>query len=827
MKKTSLEIKKNELPHFGEAYTLLGIGLIVLDEQLTIKYINDFSRKLLVPPNHPDVCGSAFIPFCRKMNLPPLMTSQGAWSYKDSICIGNQFRKWHKKIVFIDNKKHYFLCDMDSSELENIKYTIKSECKKITGHPFDDKISTVEYIHEIYHYLTNIINKIPCYIYWKNTRLEYIGCNQMAAEFVNFKSPEEIIGKSDLDIFIDKELARSYQIIDQKILATGAPVINEPGQLINHQHQVLQVLVSKVPITDIAGHIIGLVGITVDVTELTLAKEAAESAVRAKTAFMANMSHDIRTPLTGVIGMSESLENTLQNPTEKESAHMLHDSGQELLSMLNDILDDIRADNVSEVDLTEKAFDLYRCIQDLVKLELPTTKLKGLGLEVSIEESVPRYIVSDRKKIHRILLNLLGNAIKFTKSGKVTIEVKCLDRKKSKVHLEFGVADTGIGIPKEMQAKVFDRFFRVTPSYKGLYAGHGLGLHIAQSYVSLLGGHITLTSEEGVGTTFHFDLQCKVADDNAVKTDPINQALEKSPAPSPNRPPTPHTPALPIEIAENAPHILLVEDNPIALKVLETIVTSAGSHPTTAADGEQALALVKSGDFDLIVTDIGLPGISGNELASCIREWEKENSLKNIPIIGLTGHARDAAMAECLESGMNDVFTKPASLPMIKEIVNKFISSQEPASHTLSNAKATSAPFGKLGVDLPDTEDALFELESFPVFDPKYGLQQINDLALLFDIWKAYISDEVQNDIHLMKKAYAKKDWAEVERLAHKIKGGVCYGTRRIFYACQYLERYYKAGHRMLLDKLYHQVLDVNGETIVTLTEWLGKYSNK
>jgi CheY-like chemotaxis protein/HPt (histidine-containing phosphotransfer) domain-containing protein len=270
----------------------------------------------------------------------------------------------------------------------------------------------------------------------------------------------------------------------------------------------------------------------------------------------------------------------------------------------------------------------------------------------------------------------------------------------------------------------------------------------------------------------------------------------------------------------------LVEDNPIALKVLENMVSKAGYHPTTATDGEKALALAKSGEFDLIITDIGLSDISGRELAHFIREWEKENAIKNTPIIGLTGHARETAMAECLESGMNDVFTKPASLAMIREIVNKFIS-QQPSTDTPSNSKATLASFGKLDVDLPDTEDALFELESFPVFDPKYGLQQINDLALLMDIWKAYLSDEMQNDVNLMKKAHAKKDWEEVDRLAHKIKGGVCYGTRRLFYACQYLERYYKVGHRTLLDKLYHQVLNVNEETIATLNKWLGKYGNK
>lgn len=755
-------------------------------------------------------------------------------------------RVFHIKKTSVIGKSFSIFCPYQLSKKQPSFNELVSHVKEktIVWHSFRSKIGEKDIKHILIgsikshkdevKFIEHILAEIPVSVYWMNTDCVYLGCSNSMAKLLKLESRHDIIGKTYADLYEAKSAAH-YDKADRAVMKTGTSISQEEPLYSSDGTKKIY-LSNKVPLRDLKGEIIGMLGISVDITdrkkmeeELRVAKESAEAAMHAKTEFMANMSHDIRTPLTGVIGMSETLENTLQNPAEKESARMLHDSGQELLCMLNGILDDIQADNVSEVDINKEAFDLYGCVQDLVKLELPTTKLKGLGLKVSIDKNVPRYIISDRKKIHRILLNLTGNAIKFTKSGKVTIEVKCLDRKNTQVHLEFGVADTGIGIPKDKQDKVFDRFFRVTPSYKGLYTGHGLGLHIAQSYVSLLGGHITLTSEEGVGTTFHFDLQCYIADGKTVKIGAHNMATEATAAPSPNKSPTPYE-KLPVsdklKTEENIPHILLVEDNPIALKVLETIVSSAGYRATPAADGEKALALVKSSEFDIIITDVGLPGISGNELASCIRKWEKEGLRNNIPIIGLTGHARESAIADCLESGMNDVFTKPASLVLINEIVNKF-ASRHKISHTESIAKTIPVVRGTLGLDLPDTEAALFELGSFPIFDPKYGLQQINDLALLIDIWKAFLSDEMQSDFHLMKLAYAKKDWPEVERLAHKIKGGVCYGTCRIFYACQYLERYYKAGHRTLLGKLYHQVLDVNGETISTLSEWLGKYSNK
>ena len=719
-----------------------------------------------------------------------------------------------KKISYYDNE----ISNPDGSEhfLLSVVFTGKNYVVTLT---LTDKINTA-----MNAYINSIINSLPGAIYWKDKEGRYMGCNQFVAEMAGFKKSEDILGMTDFDLCW-KEFASEWRKLDLEVINKRKTIKREEKARFANGKAITE-LTFKTPLLSDQNEVVGIIGTSLDITdkkemELALinAKEKAEAANRAKTLFIANMSHDIRTPLTGVIGMSALLEDTLHTPSAKESAHMLHDSGEELLNMLNDILDDVRADHIREDDINNEAFDLYQCIQDLIKLELPTTTIKGLKLAVSIKPTVPRYILSDRKKIHRILLNLLGNAIKFTKSGQVVIQVECLNIKKSKAHLKFGVADTGIGIPHEMQDKIFDRFFRVTPSYKGLYAGYGLGLHIAQSYVSLLGGHITLTSEEEVGTTFYFDLQCSIANDKAFKPDANNQVREDELTTLRHETPSAH----PSKTKEVAPHLLLVEDNATARKVLESIVSSAGCSFLSAADGEEALTLAKTIHFDLIMTDIGLPGISGNELSSAIRDFEKETEKKSTPIVGLTGHAREAALTASQASGMNDVFSKPPTLAIIKEVLAKF--ALTPRTKQEQSLKSHGDAYA-LGIDLP-TEEELFALNSFPVLDPKLGLKLLNDLPLLYEIWGDFISEKSQSDVHQLEKAYAAKNWAEVERLNHKIKGGVAYGTCRLFQACQYLERYYNAGHRTLLDKLYHQVIEVNRETVTELKKWLQHYANK
>ncbi|PJD95724.1 MAG: hybrid sensor histidine kinase/response regulator [Legionella sp.] len=662
--------------------------------------------------------------------------------------------------------------------------------------------------HEAYwkekKYTNYLLNLLPTAIFWKNTDGVFIGCNKRFAEISGLNSPDEIVGKTDYDMPWGEIQASLYRKDDHEIMLNGTSKSNIEETLTLANGTELCLLTNKVPLFSDEGEIMGILGIFYDITErkkmelsIKKAKEAAESANRAKTEFIANMSHDIRTPLTGVIGLAEILEHTLQHPEEKEKIQMLHESGKELLHMLNDILDDIRVGNLNESDIKKESFNLHQCIADLVRLESPATTLKGLSLKVDIKNSVPQYIQSDRNKIHRILLNLMGNAIKFTQAGDISLCVDCTHYDEKEVHLKFSVSDTGIGIPEEAQAQVFKRFFKVNSSYKGLYEGHGLGLHIAQSYVELLGGHITLFSTVGVGTTFHFDIIC-----------------------APGKAPLPSTSILSsCQPSAQTRHLLLVEDHLVALKTLEFLLKQKGYTFASAASGEEAWMLLQNQTFDAMITDIGLPGISGTQLSQRLRSQEMMLHKPPLPIIGLTGHAKEAALDECLQHGMNEVFSKPASMDTLHPCIQKLTQKRH-----ATNLDATDSLAKKsfLGIDLPGTEEELFQLDAFPLFDEAYVLNQIGDKQLLITLIQAYLSEDMQNDITLMQEQYKKGRWEEVEKIAHKIKGGVAYlGTQKMRYACQYLERYYKAGHRKLLEPLYQQILQVNHQTNEVLTAWL------
>jgi PAS domain S-box-containing protein len=667
---------------------------------------------------------------------------------------------------------------------------------------FINNSAQVEHIKKI------IIDYIPNhYIFWKDKNCVYMGCNEALAHAFGLQSCAEIIGKTDYDLPTSKEQSDAYRTDDHWVMSNRQSKLNieEYQNLPNGKTRVLST--SKTPLFDEHGDVYGVLAIYSDITErknleksLEHAKNLAEEASNAKTEFIANMSHDIRTPLSGIIGMSRLLEQMAQNAEEKEYAHMVNLCGEQLYTLLNSVLEIIASGNQVEHLVKNEPTDVRELLHNLKELSLPSVTLKKIRFSTQVDDAVPHLLLTDSVKLHRILLNLIGNAIKFTNEGGIFIHARCNTINATQILLECDVSDTGMGIAPDDQHKVFERFYRTTAAYQGHYSGFGVGLHIVHQFVALLNGHISLKSTLGKGTTFTVALPMNIDTQRVKKTQflsssaPTFQSLAKNFIPS------------------QKPFLLLVEDNPIALKILEAVVQQAQCTFISSHSTEHALELLQQHSFDLVITDLGLPGMTGHQFTQTVRSIEQNATKTPLPIIGLTAHSIPSIENTSLKMGMNKVLMKPINLTILQEILKEF----------LSQKGKTIAPTVLLGRDLPHTEAELFELGQFSLLETKQGLHNLGTASLFRDLIELLVYHALPEDTKALEDAFVENNWPQMEKIAHKIKSGALYcGTVRLKYASQYLERYHQAGHTHYLNALYQQLIETINNTNEAIHQWL------
>lgn len=354
--------------------------------------------------------------------------------------------------------------------------------------------------------LENVIAATPGNVYWLDTDGVYLGCNDNEAEAVGLSSRKDIVGKRNVDIpgFVIPE---ALDPINQEVMQTGRTVtVEEPAVLKDGTEAVF--LSNKVPLRNQEGSIVGMVGISIDITERKKqeeesqrAREAAESANRAKTEFLANMRHDFRTPFVGILGMAQLLESDESDPVKREELACITQSAQALLDQLNEILEFIQLED-GILPIFDKQFALVRMVNDLVEMMRPSARSQGLRLNVHCDDALPMQVVGDRQRIHRVLVNLLSNAIKFTQKGEVSLDVSVAKMDQDRAVIQFIIKDTGIGIPPDKQEIIFEKFNRLTSSYSGVYAGKGLGLRMVKRFLDEINGEVHVTSEVGKGSVF-------------------------------------------------------------------------------------------------------------------------------------------------------------------------------------------------------------------------------------------------------------------------------------------------------------------------------------
>lgn len=368
---------------------------------------------------------------------------------------------------------------------------------------------------EIYR-LKNVIENLPGSIYWKDRHGVYLGVNRFSTEKMRSSNLDwqDIVGKTDYDLF-PKEVADTYRQNDLEVMTTERESSREETVTLPNGETLIQ-LSSKRPLRDEQGHVVGIIGNTVDITylkkvetELREAKEKAEAANQLKTAFIRDMEHDIRTPFSGIYSIATYLYEHETDLTKQEFLGHIANASKELLDYCNAILDFSRIES-GILPLIEKKFDLHKLLDSVMAIEKPAAQFKKLELLLERSSDLPQIVLGDHYRLNRILINLVSNAIKFTKTGFIKLTAKLQKVHDKQAIISFMVEDTGIGIPPHQQDVIFEKFTRVIPANKNLYKGNGLGLKAVKQFTEELEGEIELMSEVDKGSIFICTLPFKL-----------------------------------------------------------------------------------------------------------------------------------------------------------------------------------------------------------------------------------------------------------------------------------------------------------------------------
>lgn len=743
-----------------------------------------------------------------------------------------------------------------------------------------DRKITEDHLKDAHAFLDSIVDNVPIMLFVKEVeRLRFVRFNRASEELVGMRR-EDVLGKCDLDLFPPDE-AEFFTQQDRKVISDGV-MVEIPEEIIdtrNHGRRILHT--KKIPVFDADGRPRFLMGISEDITEkkrteiaLKEAKEAAEAASRAKSDFLANMSHEIRTPMNAILGMTELLLDTQLDDTQREYLKMVHDSGEALLGLINDILDFSKIES-GKFNLDNMEFSLQETLGDTMKTLAIRALHKELELAVHIATDVPPVLIGDPGRLRQIVMNLVGNAVKFTETGEVVLDVSCKSIEADWVELLFQVRDTGIGIPPDKLDKIFQAFEQADTSTTRRYGGTGLGLTITSRLVDLMEGSIWVESTIGKGSTFFFTARLAIAspstwqqngngvsqikgtrvllvDDNATNrlilreildhhglssasaegaAQALNMLREAKSAGQPfsllltdvnmpdidgftlveqvrrddqlrettvvvltsgdrpgdlelcsklnvaahlrkpikqselmqtivlalgvNRAETDQPRPEESKSAIRPLRILLAEDSFPNQVLAKGLLSKRGHSVAVANNGQEAIEMLKSDPYDLVLMDVQMPVMDGLEATKLIRTLEGREKLHSqprspIPIVAMTAHAMKGDRERCLECGMNSYLSKPIRTRDLDQVLSELFLVEEAAAESPIPSASSANPV--------NWSEALRSVDG--------------DVELLRVVATAFLTET--NDIQgQLAAAVANQDAATVRRLAHTLKGAL------------------------------------------------------
>jgi len=523
--------------------------------------------------------------------------------------------------------------------------------------------------------LDAFLEYIPDKVYFKDLESRFVRISRSKADAWGLSHPSEALNKTDADTYTSEHAERALAD-EQQIIRSGEGILEKEEMQTYPDGRVTWTTTSKMPLYDRRGQIIGTMGISHDITDRKLAEqelamkveelaqsnvtlnelaEAAKAASRAKSEFLANMSHEIRTPLNGILGMTDLTLGTRLTHEQRDNLETVKLSADSLLSVINDILDFSKIE-AAKIELEEIDFDLRECVEGSLKTLALRADEKGLELLSEIAPGAPQYVTGDPGRLRQVLINLLGNALKFTPKGEVALNVSTECQEDNKITLHFVVSDTGVGIERSKLQAIFESFNQADTSTTRVFGGTGLGLTISKSLIEMMGGNIWVESEVGVGSHFHFTATFGFGADRGSG---VHKALNST--------------------VLDGVKVLIVDDNHTNRRILEGLVTQWGMNPTSVSDAESALNELSTAQeiekpYRLMLTDMHMPHVDGFTLVEQVTE-RPAISTTTIMMLSSAGQAGDAARCEAL--GIAAYIMKPVRQSELRDAITRVLQSRD------------------------------------------------------------------------------------------------------------------------------------------------------